>query len=87
MRAWVTGFVERVAGQYRLAIASGGRREQIRSALASHPIEAAFELIVSADECATGKPAPAMYEFTMRIWFFKASTKSTRRTWRGGSSS
>lgn len=63
---WVTGFVERAAGRYRLAIASGGRREQIRSALAGHPIEAAFELIVSADEGAVGKPAPAIYDCALR---------------------
>ncbi|MCC6964934.1 MAG: HAD family phosphatase [Nitrospira sp.] len=63
---WVTGFVKRVAGPYRLAIASGGKREQIRSALAGHPIEPAFEVIVSADECGTGKPDPAIYEYTLR---------------------
>lgn len=63
---WVTPFVDRAAEQYRLAIASGGRREQIRSALAGHPIEPAFEVIVSADECGIGKPAPAIYECALR---------------------
>ncbi len=63
---WVTGFIERAAGSYRLAIASGGKREQIRSALAGHPIEPAFDVIVSADECGIGKPDPAMYEYALR---------------------
>ncbi|MCS6326741.1 MAG: HAD family phosphatase [Nitrospira sp.] len=63
---WVSGFVERAAGPYRLTIASGGRREQILSALAGTAIEQHFELIVSADECAVGKPDPAIYEFALR---------------------
>ena len=63
---WVIDFVQRAAGKYRLAVASGGRRDQIRAALAGSSIEGAFELIVSADECAAGKPNPAMYEFTLR---------------------
>jgi beta-phosphoglucomutase-like phosphatase (HAD superfamily) len=63
---WATEFVQRAAGNYRLAVASGGRRGQILSALAGSAIERAFELIVSADECATGKPDPAIYEFALR---------------------
>lgn len=63
---WVPGFVERAAGRYRLAIASGGRREQILAALAGTAIEQKFELIVSADDCPVGKPDPAIYEFALR---------------------
>lgn len=63
---WVTGFVQRAATAYRLAVASGGRREQILAALTGTPIEQAFEVIVSADDCAVGKPDPAIYEFTLR---------------------
>jgi len=63
---WVTGFVERAAGQYRLAIASGGKKDQIRAALAGQPIESAFEMIISADDCAVGKPDPAIYERALR---------------------
>ncbi|MGC3975847.1 MAG: HAD family hydrolase [Nitrospira sp.] len=66
MFPWVTGFVKQAAGQYRLAIASGGWSEQIRSTLAGDPIEAAFELIISADDCAVGKPDPAVYECALR---------------------
>ena len=64
---WVTEFVQRASGAYRLAVASGGRREQILAALTGTPIEQAFELIVSADDCAVGKPDPAIYEFTLRL--------------------
>lgn len=63
---WVPAFVQRAAGRYRLAIASGGRREQILAALEATVIEKAFELIISADECAVGKPDPTIYEFTLR---------------------
>jgi beta-phosphoglucomutase len=63
---WVTGFVQRAGKAYRLAVASGGRREQIRAALTGTPIEQAFEVIVSADDCAVGKPDAAIYEFTLR---------------------
>lgn len=62
----MTGFVERAAGQYRLAIASGGKKDQIRAALAGRPIESAFEMIISADDCAVGKPDPAIYERALR---------------------
>lgn len=63
---WIAGFVQRAAGTFRLAVASGGRREQILAALTGTPIEQAFELIVSADDCAVGKPDAAIYEFTLR---------------------
>ncbi|WHZ16815.1 MAG: HAD-superfamily hydrolase, subfamily IA, variant 3 [Nitrospira sp.] len=62
----VVEFVQRAAERYRLAVASGGRREQILAALKNSPIEQASELIVSADECAVGKPDPAIYEVTLR---------------------
>jgi len=63
---WVIPFIQRAAGRYRLAIASGGRREQILAALKATIIEKAFELMVTADECSIGKPDPAIYEFTLR---------------------
>lgn len=61
----VVDWVKRAAGRYRLAIASGGRREQIDAALAGTPIERDFELIVAAEDCPTGKPDPAIYLLTL----------------------
>lgn len=63
---WVIDFIQRASGLYRLAIASGGRREQMLSTLEASPIQKAFELIVSADECSVGKPDPAIYELSLR---------------------
>lgn len=51
----------------RLAIASGGRREQIAYALSGTPIEHDFAVIVSSDECALGKPDPAIYALTLKL--------------------
>lgn len=63
----IVEFVRRAGRTFRLAVASGGRREQIRHALDNTPIERAFEVILSADDCAVGKPDPAMYELTLRL--------------------
>ncbi len=63
---WVIDFVQQAREKYRLAVASGGRREQILFALTESAIEKTFELIVSADECPVGKPDPAIYELTLR---------------------
>jgi HAD superfamily hydrolase (TIGR01509 family) len=60
----VVEFVKAAKPSYRLAIASGGRREQIDAALSGTPIEQDFELIVSAEDCPIGKPAPAIYRYT-----------------------
>ena len=49
-----------------LAIASGGRREQIDRALRGTEIEQAIEIIVSADDCLVGKPDPAIYLLTLK---------------------
>jgi HAD superfamily hydrolase (TIGR01509 family) len=65
--AGVAEFVQRASKRYRLAVASGGRREQILHALRDTPIERLFEVIVSADECTVGKPDPAVYELTLRL--------------------
>jgi len=50
----------------RLAVASGGRREQIDRALRGTAIERVVELIVSADDCPVGKPDPAIYRLTLK---------------------
>jgi HAD superfamily hydrolase (TIGR01509 family) len=62
----VVEFVIAAKEQYRLAIASGGRKAQIEAALAETPIEAAFEIIVSAEDCPIGKPDPAIYFMTRK---------------------
>lgn len=62
----VVEFVKAAEPQYRLAIASGGRREQIDRALDNTPIQHDFELIVSAEDCPTGKPDPAIYRLTVK---------------------
>lgn len=62
----VVEFVKRAAPQYRLAIATGGRREQIDQALRDTAIERDFLVIVSADVVATGKPDPAIYQATLK---------------------
>lgn len=51
----------------RLAIASGGRREQIDYALSGTAIEHDFAVIVSADDCVVGKPDPAIYALTLKL--------------------
>jgi HAD superfamily hydrolase (TIGR01509 family) len=63
----VVEFVKQAGSKYRLAIASGGRREQIIDALRDTPIEQDFTVIVSADDCAAGKPDPAIYSYTLKL--------------------
>jgi len=61
----VTEFVKAAQARVRLAIASGGRRAQIRRALEGTAIERDFEVIVSAEDCAIGKPDPMIYLLTL----------------------
>ena len=63
----VVEFVKEARTICRLAIASGGRREQIAYALSGTPIEHDFAVIVSADDCAVGKPDPAIYALTLKL--------------------
>ena len=62
----VIEFVQAARPLCRLAIASGGRREQIDRVLRGTVIEQAVELIVSADDCPVGKPDPAIYLLTLK---------------------
>jgi beta-phosphoglucomutase len=62
----VIEFVQAAGPLCRLAIASGGRREQIDRALRGTAIERVVELIVSADDCPVGKPDPAIYRLTLK---------------------
>jgi HAD superfamily hydrolase (TIGR01509 family) len=62
----VVEFVQRAGAHYRLAIATGGRREQIDHALRGTAIERSFAVVVSADDIATGKPDPAIYHAALK---------------------
>jgi HAD superfamily hydrolase (TIGR01509 family) len=53
--------VERLAAVWPLAIASSSNRELIDAVLASTPLGRYFELTVSSEEVARGKPAPDVY--------------------------
>jgi HAD superfamily hydrolase (TIGR01509 family) len=61
----IASFVAEAAARCRLAIATGGRRAQVLSALEGTPVEHSFELIVSAEDIAIGKPDPAIYQLTL----------------------
>lgn len=61
----VTELITRAKPRYHLAVASGGRREQILRALRGTVIEDAFNIIVSAEDMTIGKPDPAIYRYTL----------------------
>jgi HAD superfamily hydrolase (TIGR01509 family) len=58
--------VRRLAGEWPLAIASSSNRELIDAVLASTPLGPLFELTVSSEEVARGKPAPDVYREAAR---------------------
>lgn len=53
--------VRRIAAGRRVAVASSAHREVIDAALAATGLDEVFELVVSSDEVAHGKPAPDVY--------------------------
>ena len=61
----IVEFVQRAAAHYRLAIASGGRRQQIEFALRGTSIEKVFVALISAEDAPIGKPDPAMYRLAL----------------------
>jgi HAD superfamily hydrolase (TIGR01509 family) len=61
----VADFVLRAKDRCRLAVASGGTREQIAAALRGTPIERAFPLIVAAEDTTVGKPDAQIYRLTL----------------------
>ena len=63
----VVEFVKQAGERYRLAIASGGTREQIEFALRDTPIEKEFAVIVTAEDTDIGKPDPAIYELALKL--------------------
>ncbi len=62
----VVDFVKEAKSRYRLAIASGGTREQIVRALMGTPIEKDFAVIIAAEDTTVGKPDPAIYRLTLQ---------------------
>ena len=58
----VAAFVDRARGKYRLAVASGAFRAEIKAALDCAGIRSAFEVIVSAQDVKRGKPDPEAYQ-------------------------
>ncbi len=61
----VVDFVLRAKERYLVAVASGGKRDQIAEALRGAPIERAFHLIVAAEDTTIGKPDPEIYRITL----------------------
>lgn len=61
----IVEFVKRAGTRYRLAIASGGRREQIEFALRDTPIAKDFAAVVAADDTTVGKPDPEVYRLAL----------------------
>jgi HAD superfamily hydrolase (TIGR01509 family) len=53
--------VERMAGSFRLAVASSANRELIDLALSLSGLDRSFEASVSSEEVERGKPAPDVY--------------------------
>lgn len=53
--------LQRVAGRYRLAVASGSPAEAIRLVLARFGWTGCFDLVVSSEEVARGKPEPDVF--------------------------
>jgi len=53
--------VDRLAGTFRLALASSSNREVIDAVLAASGLAAHFEASVSSEEVARGKPAPDVF--------------------------
>jgi HAD superfamily hydrolase (TIGR01509 family) len=55
------GAVRRLAGSFRLALASSSNRPLIDAVLASTGLDRVFEVTVSSEEVPTGKPAPDVF--------------------------
>jgi HAD superfamily hydrolase (TIGR01509 family) len=53
--------VRRLAGRFRLAVASSSNRPLIDAVLAATGLDEAFEVTVSSEEVPRGKPAPDVY--------------------------
>ena len=70
----VVDAVRRIAADYRVAVASSAHADVIAAALASTGLTETFEVVVSSDEVAHGKPAPDVYlEVARRLGVSPAS--------------
>ena len=59
--------VERLAGSFRLAVASSSNRPLIDMVLATSGLARSFEVVVSSEEVARGKPAPDVFLEAARL--------------------
>ena len=73
----VVEFVKEAGKRYSLAIASGGRREQIDLALVDTPIHHDFAVIISAEDTGVGKPDPAIHTLTLKRLNARESMSTT----------
>jgi len=62
----VVDFIQKVQGVYRLAIASGAFRGEIKAALDVAGLRPAFPVIVSAQDVRNGKPHPEAFLLALR---------------------
>lgn len=61
----ISSFIERVSTKYPIAIASGARREEIDLILKHGCLQPFFQVIVSTEDVANGKPHPESF---LRAW-------------------
>jgi beta-phosphoglucomutase len=63
----VVEFIKKVKGSYRLAIASGAFRGEIKFALDKAELRPAFPVIVSAQDVRNGKPHPEAFLLALQL--------------------
>lgn len=57
--------LQELKGKYRLALATGSRRNNVENALASLQLQDTFELLVCAEDYRNGKPNPEIYNLVL----------------------
>ncbi len=75
----VVAFIKKAKGSYKLAIASGAFRGEIKAALDKGGIRSAFPVIVSAQDVRKGKPHPEAYLTALEKLNATPSAKGTIR--------
>ena len=61
-----TRFIDSASRQYSLAIASGARRAEIKTALKATGLDRYFQVIVAAEDFSLGKPHPESYLLALK---------------------